>query len=284
MNKLLLRFSLLAFTLSSYAQEVSQTFTSTRIINGHSVETLKKNHLEYRIEHRFGDMFQADWKITDGLGFDQASDIRFALEYGVSDKFMFGFGRSKGTSAPFKSLLDGFLKYRLLTQSDKMPISVSLTGVSTYTYAKSNPDIYALNHYGRAQHRYAYSTQLNLARKFSERISIAVMPTLIYRNLVETDDVNALFALGFAGTFKLSKSFGLTVEYYQNINQTEFRKENYTNSLALGLEWNTNGHTFHFNFTNSEGFNDTQFIPYTKSDWSKGQFRIGFSIARAFKI
>ena len=35
-------------------QNVSATFKSTRIINGHSIETVAKNHLDFRISHRFG--------------------------------------------------------------------------------------------------------------------------------------------------------------------------------------------------------------------------------------
>ena len=31
----------------------SATFKGTRIINGHSVETVKKNHLDFLIHHRF---------------------------------------------------------------------------------------------------------------------------------------------------------------------------------------------------------------------------------------
>ena len=32
------------------------TFKSTRVINSHSVELLKKNQLDFRISHRFGKM------------------------------------------------------------------------------------------------------------------------------------------------------------------------------------------------------------------------------------
>jgi len=35
--------------------------------------------------------------------------------------------------------------------------------------------------------------------------------------------------------------------------------------------------------TNSKGFTETQFIPYTFEDWAKGQFRLGFCIGRKFE-
>ena len=54
MKQVLVVFGLaLAFT--AQAQNVEETFTGTRVINGHSVETLKSRILEFRIEHRFGD-------------------------------------------------------------------------------------------------------------------------------------------------------------------------------------------------------------------------------------
>ncbi len=70
MNKvLLLALCLLLTTPGLYAQDdllgmlgtdstttgyIQATFKSTRVINGHSVETLPRNHLDFRISHRFG--------------------------------------------------------------------------------------------------------------------------------------------------------------------------------------------------------------------------------------
>lgn len=281
----------LFISFCSFAQPVTETFTASRIINGHSVETLKKRHLEYRIEHRFGDFAGTNGGGKTGFGFDNASDIRFAFEYGVSDKLMIGFGRNKGANEPWKGLLDGFVKYRLLHQEKgKMPISMAIIGTMTGTYSKSNPDISALNHYEKIEHRLAYSTQINVAKKFGSRLSLALMPTYIHRNLVRPGDLNDLFALGGAFNVRITKKFGFTTEYYYCLRKKPTSTPlpssppPFTNSLAFGLEWNTNGHTFHFSVSNARGFNDTQFIPYTTADWLKGEFRIGFSIARAFKI
>ena len=35
---------------------VTETFNTTRVINGHSNETLEKGVLEFRVEHKFGDV------------------------------------------------------------------------------------------------------------------------------------------------------------------------------------------------------------------------------------
>ncbi len=274
----------------SNAQDAQETFNGTRILNGHSVETLKKKTLQFRIEHRFGDMLPG-WNASElaqsWLGFDQASDIRFAFEYGITDKLMIGVGRSKGAGSPYRSLIDGFAKYRVLTQnkSSKTPISMTFIGSSTLSYMKVSADQSQVNSFPKFAHRIAYSTQLNMARKFGERFSLALMPTYVHRNYVAIDDVNGLFALGAAFNLKFSKEMGIIAEYYYvfHDNSLPLRDNNF-NSLSTGFEYSTNGHVFKVVMTNSKGFNETQFIPGTYSDWLNGEFRLGFSITRNFKL
>lgn len=105
-------------TEEEYTEPIS-TFSSTRVINGHSVETLTKGTYEFRIEHRFGDIAGVNGGIQNMFGFDNLSDMRIALEYGVTDQLMVGFGRSKGTGAPYRSLVDGFVKYKVIAQEPK---------------------------------------------------------------------------------------------------------------------------------------------------------------------
>ena len=278
-----LLFGLMLFSTSLFCQDVEETFVGTRILNGHSVETLKKAALEFRISHRFGDVAGANGGVQQFFGFDQAADIRFAFEYGLTDKIMIGIGRSKGTGAPYRSLVDGFAKWRFLTQNKErgIPLSLALYGSTTITYQSASSDLTTIQSYPKFSHRLAYATQLHLARKFGERISIALIPSYIHRNLVNTDDVNDLFALGGAFNFKITKEMGVLFEYYHALHEDGIRTNNF-NSLSAGFEYQTNGHNFKIVWTNARGFNETQFIPYTYSDWTKGQFRLGFSISRTF--
>jgi hypothetical protein len=55
---------------------ISETFSSTRIINGHSIETLNKGVLEFRVEHRFGDIGGAAGGAQTLFGLDNSADIR----------------------------------------------------------------------------------------------------------------------------------------------------------------------------------------------------------------
>lgn len=283
MKKIILTFAVSALAFTGFSQLVAETFNSTRIINGHSVETLKKRYLEYRIEHRFGDMGGTSGGATSGYGFDNASDIRFAFEYGISDKLMIGLGRCKGGNGGYRSIMDGFVKYRLVQQTEKgMPISMTLVGASLISYNKALTDITQVASFPKFAHRMAYSTQLNIARKMNQRLSLALMPTWVHRNYVASNDVNDLFAIGGAISFKLSKTWALVTEYYKTMKDDDILPE-LKNSFAFGAEWCTNGHNFHFNISNSALFNEAQFIPFTTQNWNKGQFRLGFSITRNFK-
>lgn len=268
----------------SIGQKVQETFNDTRVINGHSTETLDARILQFRIEHRFGDIAGVNGGVQQFFGFDQAADIRFAFEYGISDKWMVGVGRSKGTGAPYRSLVDMFTKYKIVGQEKgKMPISLAVVGSATATYMKATTDLTLVTSFPEFAHRWAYSSQLLISRKFGERISAQLMPTYVHRNYVDITDVNGLLAVGGAFSYKVTKNIGLITEYYHTFHADDVRLTN-TNSLGFAFEWITNGHTFKLNVTNSRGFNETQFIPYTFSSWKDGEYRLGFAISRNFKL
>jgi hypothetical protein len=263
---------------------VEQTFQSTRIVSGHSVECLRKGVLEFRVEHRFGDLAGSNGGVQNWFGLDNSSDIRLAFEYGITDNIMVGVGRSKGNGTPYRSLIDGFAKYRILQQKRKgMPISLALVGSMFYTYMKALPDEYAVAHFSKQAYRFSYSAQVNIAHKFGDLVSIALMPTLVHRNYVAADDQNTTFALGGAMRWSLTQRLGIMVEYYQVFQDKGLRKNNF-NSLGFAVEWLTFGHNFTIYLTNSRGFGETQFVTNTYENWLKGQFRIGFCIGRKFEF
>ena len=225
--------------ISEYQEPIS-TFSSSRVINGHSVETLSKGTYELRIEHRFGDIAGVNGGIQNMFGFDNLSDMRIALEYGITDQLMVGFGRSKGTGAPYRSLVDGFVKYKVISQAPKQsPISITAVAGSSFTYMTASQDEGDVSHFPDAVHRLNYFAQVNIAHHFGDRGALQLMPTLVHRNYVANNDNNDLFALGVAGRIRLTDRFALVGEYYQCFNGTQFRQEGFTNSGAIALEWFT---------------------------------------------
>lgn len=261
---------------------VEDVFSSTRVINGHSTEMLDKNVMEFRVEHRFGDIAGTNGGVQQMFGLDNSSDIRLAFEYGITDNINIGIGRSKGNGTPYRSLIDGYAKYRFLRQKKgSMPISMAVLGTASFTYMKASSDISLVSAFPNWEHRMAYCGQLNISKKFGSWFSLNLAPTIVHRNYVASDDQNTLFALGGATRFAITKTVGIVIEYFHTFDEPNLRPTN-TNSLGVAVEFETFGHNFTINFTNSTGFGETQFIPHTYSDWLQGQFRLGFTIGRKF--
>jgi hypothetical protein len=270
---------------SSSSTAVDQTFKTTRVVNAHSVESLKKNELDFRITHRFGDIGGSGGGGHTLYGLDNSTDIRIALEYGISNKFDVGFGRSKG-AGPQREVFDGYIKYQILKQTtdNKIPVSLTLVETASYTGMEASEDETSALSFDNAAQRMGYSSQLLIGRKFGERFSMQVMPTYVYRNYVAFEDENGIFSTGVAGKLQITKSFAFIAEYYQLFTERNVTGVEFKNPLAFELEFDTGGHVFHVNFTNSAGLGETQFIPNTISDWADGQFRFGFTISRIFKL
>lgn len=261
---------------------VEGVFESTRIINSHSTQTLSKGVLDFRVEHKFGDIAGDFGGVQTMYGLDNSTDIRLGFEYGLTDNLMVGVGRSKGSGAPYRSLLDGFLKYKIFDQKKRgMPISMSIVGTTTYTYMKASNDISQINSFPELVHRLAYCTQLVIARKFGSLMTLALTPSLVHRNYVATNDVNTLFALGSSIRVPLNSKSGIVLEYFNCFADENVRQLN-TNSFSISYDWITFGHNFNIFLTNSKGFVETQYIPTNFERWDKGQFRIGFCIGRKF--
>ena len=279
---------------SLFSQEVvHQTFKDTRVINSQSVETLKKGILDFRIGHRFGNI-NGGWSTLAGL--ENAADVIFEFDYGLSDDFMIGVIRAKG-SGPLKQNVSGFMKYRVLKQGDKSPFSVAFSGLATISTMSRNPDNPGtINHFAKFAHRLSYNLQVIIASKVSDRLAIQIAPQWTYRNIVPNDDVstfkdtNDLPSISGAVKFQMSRSLALiadlTVPFSSYRDEEDANGEkNFYYPLGFGLEWETGGgHVFQINLTNSSGIVETDYIPYTTTNWLDGEYRFGFTIARQFKL
>lgn len=267
----------------STSEKVTATFKGTKLINANTIETTKKKTLEFNITHRFGDM-----KIGEPIGYhsywgmDNATNIRFSFDYGLTDKISIGIGRSKT-----QEHYDGNLKYRFLEQkTGGMPISAAYYANMAITAVAKIPEDKLVN-------RLSYVHQLIIASKLSNAISLEVLPTLVHRNLVDkrnvhpengSTDENDLFALGFAGRFKFTKRMAFVVDYFYTFSEFRDSRNNYYDALGVGIEIETGGHVFHINVTNSAGIIENDFIPYTNSAWDKGEYKLGFNISRVFSF
>lgn len=264
-------------------EKIQTTFKGIKLINANTIETTKKKTLEFRITHRFGNM-EIGNPIGDHTlyGLDNASNIRFSFDYGLTDKISIGIGRSKTLEH-----IDGNIKYRFLEQKTSgMPISAAYYGCAAVTPIQHIPQDKFVN-------RFSFTHQLIIASKISNAISLEVLPTFVHRNFVDktklhpenkSTDKNDLFALGFGGRFKITKRTSFVIDYFLPFDEFRDSKNNYYDALGVGFEFETGGHVFHVNITNSAGIIENDFIPSTNSAWDKGEYKLGFNISRVFNF
>lgn len=289
---LLALLAVFAFQITYTQDYVSQTFKDSRVINTHSVETLPKRKLDVRIFHRFGDLAGDNGGFQTFYGLENASDVVIGLEYGVSNNLTVGLYRSKGAgvlpngTSGLRQVLNGILKYRLLRQKvdNGSPISLTLVGINSLSTAEKveNPD--AIRSFEKFSHRLAYTVQALLGRKFSDGFSLQIIPSYTHRNLVAFDDENGIFSLGFATRIQLSKVLGIIADATFPFSSIRSSENGFYPAIGFGFEIETGGHVFQINFTNATGVMETDYIPYTTSNWGDGEFRLGFTISRLFNL
>lgn len=283
---------LFAFSYVSYSQEddwdtildqelvktniiETASFKSSRILNGLSVELLPKKGLDLRVAHRFDEFNTTE---NNFLGFDEASTY-FGFYYGITDRINVGIAR-----ATYHQTNYGFAKYALLRQSSgnkTIPVSLVITSSINYTSKKysdkkRDDDFYS---------RFDYTYQLLIGRKFSDRISLQLSPTMVHRNLVETkEENNDLFALGIGGRFLITKRIAFNVEYYRVINNVLRYGYEFYDPVALGFDIQLGSHVFQLMVTNVAAMTENKFIGETTSNFFDGDIRFGFNISQIFSL
>ena len=245
-------------------QRVKYAFKSSRVINSHSMEFINPGTMDFRILHRFGSLDQG---YKNFFGLDQAS-MRMSFDFGLLHNLMAGVGRST-----FKKEVDAFVKYAPICQSTgpgSSPVTVALvSGITIDGLPWSDPT--RQNYFTS---RMAYYNQIIIGRKFSEALTLQVMPTMVHKNLVQlATDKNDIYALGVGGRIKLSKRMAFTWDY-----------TGYYNPLSFGLDIETGGHVFQLHVSNAAGMNERAFITETTGQWGQGQVRFGFNLSRMFQL
>lgn len=263
------------------ATPVLATFKGTRIITGQSNENISKKHLNFLVLHRFGELKDDAWYYSL-LGFDNAT-VRLAFDYGITDKLMVGIGRSGGLK-----IYDMSAKYKIAQQTiggkRNFPIAISYygnVGINTTTF----PDLTRDNYFTS---RLSFCNQLIFARKFNDKVSIQITPTMVHRNLVEKISTpNDIYALGLAGSFKITRSTRLNIEYYPRLNGRDLTTKSglaYNDYLGIGVDIETGGHVFQLMFSNSTYMYEQGFVTETTGKWSDFGVRLGFNLSRTFSF
>ena len=199
MKKTLIVLIFSAFMTALFGQEEAQTaeksapvrftFGTATLIDNQTIATPYKGGLELQIQHRFSLIED----ISNLYGIYGSANTRLGLNYGITDRLMIG----GGTTKDYK-LQDLQWKYLILqqTEDNSMPVSLSYYGnivADLREEAAFGPEASF-----KQMHRLSYFTQLIVARKFSEKISVQVAPSFIYFNSVpRTSDTTGYMNMNF---------------------------------------------------------------------------------------
>ena len=255
------------------------TFKSTRLINGSSIECLGEGVLDFRISHRFGQLSQG---MENFFGMDNAV-TKLSLDYGINRWLMIGIGHSA-----FNKEDDGSLKIKFLRQRNNGGMPITLTYFANASIeTMPAPSLPVATQTWLFSNRLFYTHQVLIARKFNDKLSLQLMPTVVHYNLVDsTKFSNNTIAMGVGGRIKLTKRAAITAEYYYRLTNTGllvYGSPTY-NAFSLGFEVETGGHVFQLMVSNSQGLTERTFIGQTTDSWPKNQLHFGFNISRVFTI
>ena len=272
---------LLLFPLISFSQEdllkgidtisgkekVSSAFKGLKIVNLESTKLAAKGDLYFIVAHRFG-------SVKDGFegffGLDNAN-TQLKFVYGLTDWLTISGARSE-------LAYDFSAKYTLLNQTtDGFPVTIA--GFSSL--AINNTLKESLYPKLQFDDRFTYVQQVLISRKYSEKLSLQLAPTIFHENFVDNvQQDNTQYAIGFGGRYKLSKRWSLNIDYAAHLNRAS--NSVYKNPLSIGFDLETGGHVFQMHFTSSQGIHEAGYLGQTTGDWTKGDVFFGFNLLRVF--
>ena len=257
--------------LENTATEVvfkAPAFKAMKIGNLQSTKVAEKGDFFFYLSHRFG-------TIEDGIstfyGLDDAN-TKIQFIYGIMKNVQLGISRESlrrtyATSA----------KVRLASQTNKFPLNLTAYGTINMNTQVNENLIAEL----KFADRLSYTTQLLVARRFSNKFSLEIAPSFVRQNLVlESFQKHNQFALGVGGRYKITKRMSVNLDYAYNFSRAE--ESIFNEPLTIGLDIETGGHVFQLLFSNSRSTNEPSFISNAEGDWGAGTIFFGFNLVRVF--
>lgn len=302
MKKLVALFILgLGFGAVSMAQETTDapneaakpkyaraTFNSTRIINMQSVELNSPGSIQFMISHHFSPLWPEGGSNQDNLAglFGLNSGLAYTyLSFDYSPKSWM----TVGVAAAGRNKYEGFAKFKLVRQqTGKMNIPVSVGWYSIFNVNAAKDASVSLG-----WNKYSFLHQLLIARKFNNKFSMQLMPTLIYFNNVPygINNSNSVWSLGLGGKYKVGDHNNLTFEYarqfnmYENLMDKNGNIVNYKPDLmSFGYEINTGGHQFQFYVGNTSNSSAIDQLARNTTNMKFRNWSLGFTLNRSLNL
>jgi hypothetical protein len=250
------------------AEPVMPAFETLTLVDGQTTANPYKGQLMLEIQHRFSQIKE----IADLFGIYGSANTRIGLTYGITDKIMVGFATTR------KNMLQDLeWKYSILTQTSKMPISLSYHGNAVLD-ARDQKYFGPEEDYQFA-YRMSYLNELIVSTRIGNRVSLQVAPTFVYFNAVQEGYNNVNASINAGGRFQVLGFHSIIVEYEQPLTSAE---EDVYPNLALGVEIGTSTHSFRVFASTYDYIVRNQSIAFNSNNPWEGDFHFGFNITIRF--
>lgn len=277
------------FVFGQDDEPVYPPFETLTLIDNQTTMNPYKGSKNLEIQHRFSQIKE----IADIFGIYGSANTRIGLSYGITDRFMVGFGTTRSYM-----LQDLGWKYSILRQtgSGSMPVSLSYYGNAVLDardskyfgteeeYIASDPDRYSRIHFPYPfVARMSYLHQLIVSRKFGEKIGIQMAPTFVYYNAVPEGYRNDNYSLNFGGRFQVLGFHSIILEYDQPLVQpTGASAKTIYPNMSLGVEIGTSTHSFRVFASNYNAIVKNRSVAFNDRNPFDGDFQFGFNITIRF--
>lgn len=273
---------------------VRPAFESGLIFDAATTTVYPSKTLEFVLQHRFGVINTKDDNY-DMAGIWGAANIRFGLDYSLTNKFNVGIGTTK-----FNKMQDLQLKYKLIeqTRSNSIPVTVVLYEVigvdgSKETKWDQNPASDGSSTY-KFSNRMSYFTQLIVSRRFNDQFSLQLAGAFTHYNRVDSVYNHDRISASFAGRYKFSPQMSVIVSGDFPLDITgikDYKKDAVASTiiydkpnLCVGVEIATSAHAFHIYAGSANGILPQETIMWNKNDFFHGGVLIGFSMTRLWNF
>jgi len=252
----------------SAQQPVDELFWSHAIIVLPSTTQLGKGDLDFTIHHTFGPVSSG---LNDLFGLDLAANIRFGLDYGVTDQIMVGVGRSR-----FDKILDFRAKANLLQRDGWQVAGYYNAAAETTEDGRDLAD------------RMSYHGSVLIGKRVTDQLTIQLAPG--FSRFVYAPDQD-VFGQGIQTSLNNHYSLGTAVRYEAREN-VSFIAEMITrvgdvsggtyNVGSFGVDLETGGHVFQMFFTSSQWITPQHAVAWSRTPMADGDFGWGFNVHRVF--
>ena len=260
------------------------TFKTLQIANLQSTKMVEEKEFFMVVAHRFGYLKEG---VREFYGLDQAN-TKIQFLYGINKRFQVGVSRDS-----YEKTYSGTIKIGIKKQSDRFPINLVLYNsmdINTLLNKLSYPGLLFFD-------RFAYTTQVLISRRFSEKLSMEIAAIYVRQNLIDLNYTKNLilpsasnldfitepwnqYLMAVGGRYKFFKRISLNMDYAYNFSKN--KNSLYFNPFTIGIDIETGGHVFQLLFTNSRASNDASFLTETIGNWLNGDVSFGFNIVRVF--